>query len=401
MKVLHVSSSYPLTSGDGTAPFMEEMLSALNDAGHEVRVVVPRISGLAEGWRNGVEVIGARYAPKPFQVWGYGRSVKAQGAVRAGAAVLTPLALSSMALSLRAQIRQNRPDLVHLHWILPQGALTSVVPHEVPIVVSVHGADARLVDGPLGPLARHVANRADALVAASSTVLERLQAAVPSAHRKSHIILHGASSSVFGTIDRVQARADLNLEPDVPVIVGVGRLVRKKGFGWLVQSATALEAVGAHIYLVGEGPDRARLEGLVKAGAESNIHLLGAKSRVEVGRWMAAADVVVIPGDPATGDMDSGPVVLMEALAAGRPVVATRIGMVPDLIRDGVNGYMIDQARPDRIAAAVQLALENRDALEPSARRTFDEVGDWSRVAQELSNVYETAASERRSALAT
>jgi glycosyltransferase involved in cell wall biosynthesis len=395
MRLLHVSSSYPLLpGGHDVAPFMEEMLAALADSGHEVTVLVPRVDGLVEGQREGVEVVAAGYAPRKLQVWGRGRSLTSTHKLRLSALAVAPFALTSMAIALRRTIAKIRPDLVHLHWVIPQGLLIGVVPKTIPIVVSAHGADARFVQGPLGPLANKALRRADSVVAASSEILDLMASVEASTRGKAVVIPHGASSDVFAPADKKQARSELGIDADIPVVVAVGRLVKKKGFGPLIEAMSTLD--DAHLYIVGDGPQRPELESLAASSANENVHLVGLTARATVAKWLAASDVVALPSVPQRGDVDSGPVVLMEAFASGRPVVATPVGMAPDVIKNDVNGYILEHGRPPDIAQAIQMAIEKTDTLGSGARRTFEAVGDWNRVARELQALYESVVTSSK-----
>ena len=394
MNVLHAASSYPLSSGGSTAPFMEEMLRALVDAGTRVTIVVPGVRGLAEGDRDGVSVVGASHAPARFQTWGYGRSLDENGRLLPSSVALTPIALASMTAGVRRELRKSRADVVHLHWVLPSGAIALALPKDIPVVVSVHGADAKFMRGRLRPLARRVLARADALIAASSKILDTVAEIHPEARAKSRVIPHGADSRLFEGLDRSSARETLGIAQDHRVILGVGRLVGKKGFNLLLDAMGSIVDPAVELFIVGDGPDRQRLA----AEAGDRVHLPGQASRLEVATWMAAADVVAVPSVEIAGDIDSGPVVLMEALAAGRAVVATAVGMAPDVIEDNVNGFLVKSTEPAELAAAITTALDSSERLGEGARRKFEEMGDWSRVAAELVDVYETAIDRRRRA---
>jgi len=390
-----VASSYPFNEDDTTAPFMEEMLRALVERGIEVTIVLPRTHELMEGDRFGVTVIGVPYAPRKFQGWGYGRSLDARNRLRPSALAVAPSALASMGLTLRQQIRRNRPDVVHLHWVLPQGLLTAAVPDEIPVVVSAHGADARFARGGLGPLARRILQRADAVVAASSQILDLLAEVEPSIKDKSHVIPHGANADVFAPMSKHEARKAVGVDPQTRLVLAVGRLVRKKGLVPLIEAMGLLADTNAHLYIVGEGPERRVLETLILE-TDARVKLVGAQPRKTVAAWMAASDVVVIPGIADRDDVDSGPVVLMEALAMGRPIVASHVGMAPDVIEENVNGYLISSTSPDSIAMAVRRAIKKTEQLGLGALKTFESVGDWHRVAEELEGVYRSVVPASR-----
>lgn len=381
LKVLHVSSSYPLTEGDTTAPFMEEMMVALVEAGHQVTMVVPRVVDLAEGERNGVRLVGAPYAPSRFQDWGYSRSLDENGRIKTSAKTLTPVAMASMIRVVRRELAHS-PDLIHLHWLVPQGVIALAVPKTLPVVVSVHGADAKFAGGRLRPIVDRIVGRADALVAASSKILGSVASIHSGATSKAAVIPHGANPKLFKPRDRAIAKAELGLAPDRRLVLGVGRLVKKKGFAELVKAVLPL-GDSVELAILGEGPERPALLNL-----NQQVRLVGATPRKEVAVWLAAADVVVIPSIEVAGDIDSGPVVLMEAMAAGRRVVSTRVGMAPDVIEDGVNGYLVNSAEPGSLSSGISRALSHGDQLDIGAARTFEQMGDWSRVAAQLEGIY-------------
>jgi glycosyltransferase involved in cell wall biosynthesis len=399
MRILHVASSYPLSSGGTTAPFMEEMLTALARRGHEVTVIAPHIAEFEEGMRNGVNVMSAHYAPlASLENWGHGMSLDERGRLRRSAIAMTPFAVTSIGWKLRRELRRIDYDLVHVHWILPLGVLAPLVPSAIPVVVSMHGADARYVHGRLSRVAGRIVHRADAIVAASSRILETI-ADLPGAREKSHVIPHGADGSLFGAVTQDEARKTLGIPPSERVFVAVGRLVPKKGFSDLIVAMSRLDDPTVKLYVVGDGPARARLEGEAASNTPGTVTFLGKKERAEVARWLAASDVVVIPSVPVDGDIDSGPVVLMEAMAAGRPVVSTRVGMAPDIIEDGVNGYLVDSGDPAALARTLTQVLDTGAAMRSAARSTFERVGDWDRVAAELEATYEEAIGRRTSAI--
>jgi glycosyltransferase involved in cell wall biosynthesis len=389
MRLLHVASSYPLNDGDEHAPFMEEMLQALTERGHDVTILVPRVEGLKEGRRNGVEVIGVPYAPTSMQVWGYGRSLDSNSKLRPTAIAVTPMVALAMARALRRQIRQSHPDIVHLHWMFPQGALALLTPKDTPVVVSIHGADVRYATGRLAPLTPRVVDRAQSIIAASSGVIDAVARIAPSIEMKAVVIPHGANTELFYPRDQGTARAELGIKHEGPLVLAVGRLVPKKGFLQLILAMESLSDIPAHLHLVGEGPELPILESAVSSGVRGYVHFEGSQSRSSVAQWIAASDVVVIPSVPDRADIDSGPVVLMEALASGRRVIASRVGMARDLITfDNSGGVILDHVDPESLAEAIRTTIGSRGEYSEGARRSFELVGGWDRVALSLETCY-------------
>jgi glycosyltransferase involved in cell wall biosynthesis len=397
MRILHVASSYPLSSGETTAPFMEEMVTALAGRDHELTVIAPHAEGFEEGMRDGVNVMSAHYTPfQTLEIWGHGMSLDENGRLRRSAIAMTPFAMTSMGWQLRRELNRIDYDLVHLHWILPQGFLAFLVPSKIPVVVSMHGADAKYAQGALRPLVRRIVRRADAVVAASSTILETIRD-LPGAVDKSHVIPHGADGALFGNATQEEARETLGIQGNERLLVSVGRLVPKKGFNDLIDAIALLDGSEARLVIIGDGPGRSGLEEQAATTTPGRVTFLGEQSRVAVAKWMSASDAVVIPSTPLRGDLDSGPVVLMEGMAAGRPVVSTRVGMAADVIEDGVNGYLVEAGAPQDLSRAIDRTLKRGPEMQVAARATFDRMGDWSRVAEELETVYGHAILRRSS----
>lgn len=395
LRILHVSSSYPLHPDDATAPFMHELLRAQVRRGHSVSALLPKHPDLVEGDREGVSISSFDYALHRKGAWGYGRSLDSGGRIRKAALAIAPLAISSMTRATRREVRLNSPDVVHLHWTLPQGAVALALSERIPVVISTHGADARFARGRLVPLTRRILGRADAMVAPSSAILDSFVGIRPEIGSKSKVIPHGADDDLFQSGDRASARRALGLNDDVKIVLAVGRLVRVKGFDVLVKALDQMSDPSVELVIVGDGPER---NGLTRLARECRVRLVGQLNRQEVANWFAAADVVAIPSVEFGMEADTGPVVLMEALASGRAVVCTSVGMAPDVVQDDVNGYLVEPNDPRQLAQAISQALESSERLGLGAHRTFEAVGGWDRVAADLEQVYADAAA-RRSAI--
>ena len=162
---------------------------------------------------------------------------------------------------------------------------------------------------------------------------------------RSTVIPHGANSRLFGKIDRSTAREELGIGPSQHVILAVGRLVEKKGFEYLIRAMGELSDPTGHAYIVGDGPLGPELRAMASELTPERVTLLGELDRASLARWYAAADVMVIPSVRGSGNVDSGPVVLMEAMASGCAIVATPVGMSPDIIHR-VSGHLVPRPRP-------------------------------------------------------
>jgi glycosyltransferase involved in cell wall biosynthesis len=193
--------------------------------------------------------------------------------------------------------------------------------------------------------------------------------------------------------------------PAVPegsrAVVAVGRLVDKKGFGYLLEAAPRiLERVPeARIVLGGGGPLEGSLrERARRLGIADRVVFAGALSHPEVLRLLASAEVVVMPSvRDERGNVDGLPVVVLEAMAAARPVVASAISGLPLAIEDGVSGRLVPERDPGAIADAVIELLTDPDRarrLGAEARRRVEEELNWDAVAGIHDRLYRAAVGE-------
>jgi glycosyltransferase involved in cell wall biosynthesis len=196
--------------------------------------------------------------------------------------------------------------------------------------------------------------------------------------RSSHVWLcrHGVDTDRFG---------DAGASPQVGRILSVGRLVPKKGFDVLIRGCGELRRRGAkfELRIVGGGPLRDELNALAAhEGIGDRVHLLGSMSQAEVIAELAAAEVFALsPVVLANGDRDGLPNVVLEAMAAGVPVVASSISGIPEVLTDGVNGRLVETGRPDLLADVLGELLDDapqRARLATGGRDFVREQCSWS-----------------------
>ncbi|MBM3149885.1 MAG: glycosyltransferase family 4 protein, partial [Chloroflexi bacterium] len=155
--------------------------------------------------------------------------------------------------------------------------------------------------------------------------------------------------------DNHRLREQLGIEDQQPIVSTVGRLSPQKRHQDFLEAARRTLAVlpGAHFLVIGDGPERGDLEALAASlGIDSAVSFLG--HRQDVAAWMAISDVIVM-----ASIREGLPYVLLEALALAKPVVATCVGGVPELIRDGETGLLVPTQQPARMAEAILYVLSH------------------------------------------
>ena len=293
------------------------------------------------------------------------------------------------ARTLHAPLREFAPDVVLSYWLYPDafGAMHAARRAGLPLVVGARGSDLRVRDAESRRLTRPVLHAARRILVVSEDlgrVAARDYDADP-AHIRT--IPNGCDATIFHPRDRAEARAPLGIDADAELVVYVGRLVPEKGLRELLDAMATLapQRPKLQLALVGEGPMRAELETRITADPTLRVQLAGAQGPHEVARWMAACDLVTLPSYS-----EGHPNVLVEALACGRPVVATPVGGIPEVV-DSDCGLLVAARDPAALAAGLRDALD-RPWDEGTLSRRFSR--GWDAVAADTLRACEEAVAE-------
>jgi glycosyltransferase involved in cell wall biosynthesis len=295
---------------------------------------------------------------------------------------------SMAARALLPHVRGFRPDLIFSCFLYPDcyAALKIGKALSVPVVAMSIGSDINRIGDPISAAhTRTVLREADFVVTVSSDLCAKA-IAMGASPQKIRAIINGCDLSVFRVSDRLEARRKLSLDSSAEAVVYIGRLDVKKGLRELVEAAAALHAQRPHlhVYLVGEGPDRPLIESLIQANdASSYIHAPGACGFDDVAVWIAASDLVTLPSY-----MEGCPNVVLEALACGRPVVATNVGGIPEIM-SAECGLLVPRQDAAALRQGLASALDatwDPDAISARGGRS------WKTVAAELMSVFESLA---------
>jgi glycosyltransferase involved in cell wall biosynthesis len=245
-----------------------------------------------------------------------------------------PLRYATLAQTTLAQVRSFRPDVVYAHFLVPTGLIAALA-SRAPLVVTAHGRDVRNIGAYPGiaEATRFVVRRASAVIAVSEYLRRELESKVVEARGKTHVIPSGVDLARF----RVEP------SPDAPSrFLCLGSLTERKN---VLRLARAFERIGSGtLTFVGDGPLRAQLEG--RAGVE----IVGVVPHVDVPRRIAASHVVCGPAL-----IEPFGQALLEAMACGRSVVATRIGGPQEFVPPEA-GVLVDPADEEALADALRAA---------------------------------------------
>jgi glycosyltransferase involved in cell wall biosynthesis len=333
VRILLVSQMYPGRDDPDLGTFVAQIERALANRGHAIeRAVLDRRGGKA------------RYA---------------QLAARAARAA-----------------RSFRPDVVYAHFLVPAG-LIAALSSRAPLVVTAHGQDVRNVGDMRGVAAatRYVVQRAAAVVAVSDYLRREVESWIPEARGKTEVIDSGVDLDRFPLLPARPAAGD------GPAYLCVGALSERKN---VVRLADAFRRLGrGTLTFAGEGRLRRELE------RRDGVTLLGAVTQERIPELIGASDVVCQPSL-----VEPFGQALLEAMACGRPVVATAIGGPPEFVPQG-GGILVDPFDEDAIADALRDAA-GLPCPNPAARAVAER-HDVRLQAERIEAVLERAAGAARS----
>jgi phosphatidyl-myo-inositol dimannoside synthase len=404
MRVLIVTSTFPRWVGDETTPFVHRFAHELVQHGVDVEVLAPHAPGASRAEElDGVPVHRFRYFwPERAQDVCYsgGALLNVSGSPVTAAKV--PVLVQREVAAVRSMVRQRSYDVVSAHWLLPQGwAAVRAARGRTPVVTTVHGSDVFGLRHPALARFKRSALRASAAVTVNSSATREAVAELAPGLPDVRLIPMGVDTTMRPQPDAV-ASWDRYRRTDGPLVAFVGRLMEVKGVDDLL--AAVAQAVpdlpGLTLVVAGTGPLEERLRATSRQlGLDDRVFFVGWLDRENVAALQTAADIVAVPSRTARdGTREAQGLSVVEALALGRPVVAGRVGGIPDAITDGENGLLVPERDPSALAGALvriaddpQLARRLADSAARSAQRYA-----WPDVAAGFAELFDDVVARRR-----
>lgn len=399
MRVLLIAHSFPRDPDDMAGSFLLALARELIGRGHEVMAVAPHGPAvpITDHW-DGLAVERYRYGPDARETLAYEGTMHEQvmSSWRARWRLLRLLHASRRAV--RTAAARFRPDVMHVHWWFPGGlAVWPGSAQGIPWVLTSHGTDLFLLDR--FPAARAVAGpifrRATEVTVISSPLVPRAERLGVGTDRIT-VIPMPLTESVFGSPANAQDR-------DPGHVLFVGRLVERKGVEFAIRALKVLTERGRDLTfsIVGDGPEREALERLTDAlDLRHRVGFVGALPPQEVARWYRRAAVLVFPTvTDWKGEQEGFGMVLVEAMRAGLPIVASRSGGIPDVIRDGDTGVLVAERDVDGLAEAIEGLIgdaDRRTALAAAAQRDVQARFAPASIAERFEAVYRRAVARVR-----
>jgi glycosyltransferase involved in cell wall biosynthesis len=392
MKVLYITTNFPRWDGDAHSPWIVEIIKRLRDRGIVAEVLVPSFQGLRDHTVEGITVYRFRYCLRSWETLTHneGASNKIRNPLYL---LLVPPYIFFGLLRTVALCRAHHYDVIHVHWPLPSGIFGLVGrwmgsrrggrPVSPRLVASFHGAELLLTRRfpILKPVLSSIIVRCDAVTSNSqfTSDLIRQLADVPV-----HVIPYGSRIEIKESIRHDERNG----------VLFVGRLIERKGLPYLLE---AIRLVGekrcVHLDIVGEGNLKPELmKRAAHLGISDRVSFHGRVDDSSLAELYARCSLFVLPAIvDSHGDTEGLGVVLLEAMSYQKPVIATNVGGIPDIIHDGETGLLVEEKNASALAHAIERLLDD-----PHLGRRLGEQGalfveerfDWHRIVDEIEALY-------------
>jgi len=250
------------------------------------------------------------------------------------------------------------PDIIHIHSIssgLP-GLLSKKI-WRIPYIVTCHGSDVYLSWKFKKIRAKLVLKDADMVIALTEYMQKEIQKLYS---KKVVVIPNGIELDCFDVLPKEEIRTKLGIKEDEKILIFVGTLRSIKGVKYLIQAMKSIiqQDPKIKLMLVGDGEEKQSLKALSKElNIEKNIKFVGEVPHKNISEYLAAADIFVLPS------LSEGfSIVVLEAMASGLPIVATNVKGVPEIVKNGVNGFLVEPMCPESITKS-KLSLLSDDEM--------------------------------------
>lgn len=390
MKVLYIVTAYPRKENDIITPWLVETIRRLQEQGVCVEVFTSSYVGLGDQVLFGTPVKRFRYFSARWEKLTHDET--AIDRVQKGFLnkILALCYLFWGTIAIWRLCRKEKFSLIHIHWPLPHFLFGYVASRvcKAPTVISFHGAELMATKHRfkfLRPFLRWAIAQADRITANSNYTVKAIQEIL---YRPVDIISFGAG---FTTKD--------NLPPLPPSpekkILFVGRLVERKGVKYLIEATAILaQQLPVKLHIVGSGPELPLLQQLTRQLAlKDKVVFHGQVSTEELHRHYHTGDVFVLPAIiDSKGDTEGLGVVLIEALTYKKPVVASAVGGITDIIINEKTGLLVPPNDPAALAQAISRILTNQDLAQRLALAGYEHIQanySWPAIIQRLLNLYQ------------
>lgn len=377
---------------------MKHLSNALADVGISVSVVSPGPGEATVKQYDNPKVFRFRYFIPGFEVLSYGSGILPNLKRNPFLWIEVPFFMFAMLFKTFVIARRLRPDVIHAHWVLPQGVIALIVGAilKIPVITTAHGADAfGLKNFFLTSLKRMTIRHSYAWTSNTDATADSFSGTNQVSNFRK--IPMGVDVTKFSQGD--PSKLWTSATRDKTIILFVGRLVQKKGVDSLIRAFSLLPSpvrADSELWIVGDGDQQGNLQNLAQSlGIQNKVVFHGQIENDSLPHYYAAADLFVGPSTTTDyGDTEGQGIVFIEAAASHLCVLATNSGGIPEIVTDGETGILVPPDDTNELSKQMTRLLSDKALRETLAGNAFQNICkkfNWNTIANQFLDLYESA----------
>ena len=396
MRVLYIVTAFPRYEDDVITPWLTETIRRLKAHEIDVDVFVSSYKGLGNQRVHSIDVRRFRYFFKKWEDLTHDETTPDRLKKGVRYKMLVPFYLFGGIIGIMKLCTRRSYDIIHVHWPFPHAIFGYLAKKlcNAKMVSSFHGVGLKWVKNKMPffiPFLRWAIDKSNAITANSTYTANEINEITD---RKVTIIPFGAAIAGNQKQETRSQKLESSVQHPGSNILFVGRLVERKGVKYLIEAFDELSPdIGATLTIVGEGPERKNLEKLVESkGLQDRVIFKGRVSDEELEQCYKECDVFVLPACiDSKGDTEGLGVVLLEAMSYKKPVIASNVGGIVDIVKDGETGLLVPEKDPQRLAKAIGKILTNKKLATKLGQQGYEFVHknfSWERITNKLIELY-------------
>ncbi|MGA2782082.1 MAG: glycosyltransferase [Smithella sp.] len=396
MKICIVSHSYPFFPEDWRSNFIASLAEAYSDIGNDLTVFTPFFSGELRkiDESDKVKIIEYRYLPfESMHLIGYGKSMKSDIKISKLTVLLTPFLLIAGVIKLAGLLKREKYDFLHCHWAVPNTLIALgarwLARSEVKILTSFPGSDVTVIrnTGLLGKILAGIIAKSDYMSCNSSDLKEELVESGINPEKIDYVI-YGVNNDIihFSVEKRASIRKKWGIEDDTVLLLMIGRFIPKKGFSTAFRALKLVikKNVNVKLAIIGDGEMKSQYESILKQDHTTDHALfMGYVNKDELMDYYSACDIFLMPSEKKPADGLN--TVVPEAMACGRPIIASNVGGNDLVVFNGLNGFLHSEGDYEQLAVLVNRLVEDECLRTDMGKKSLELVKEkfnWRAIAK-------------------
>ncbi|KFO66402.1 hypothetical protein ER57_17695 [Smithella sp. SCADC] len=396
MKICIVSHSYPFFAGDWRSNFIASLAEAYAEMGNDLTVFTPFFFG--EQRKNAatgkVKIIEYKYLPfESMHRIGYGKSMKNDTKISKSTILLTPFLLITGIIKLAGLLKREKYDFLHCHWAIPNTLIAVgarwLAHSDTKILTSFPGSDVTVIrnTGLLGKILAGIIAKSDYMSCNSSDLKEELVKSGIKPEKIDYVIYGVDNDKInFSTEKRKIMRDSLAISNDTILLLMIGRFIPKKGFSTAFRTLKYIVEKHENVKLVviGDGKLKDEYMAILSQDRTSgHVLFIGHVAANELIDYYSACDIFLMPSEK--NPPDGLNTVVPEAMACGRPIVASNAGGNDLVVFDGFNGCLHPEGDYKKLAVLVSRLIEDESLRIEMGRKSLELIQtkfNWKAIAE-------------------